>query len=78
MVLGLIAASIGGAIALGLSHLLVPLSLGIVIANGIKGAEQVRVHSLTRAFEEPLFIIFFVLAGAHCRCLLPGSLRSWF
>lgn len=65
MVLGLVVASIGGAITLGLSHLLVPLSLGIVIANGVEGSERARVHTVTRAFEEPLFIIFFVLAGAQ-------------
>ena len=65
MLLGLLVVSIGGAIALGLSHLLVPLSLGIVIANGVDGAEHQHIHNLIRAFEEPLFIIFFVLAGAH-------------
>jgi Kef-type K+ transport system membrane component KefB len=65
MLLGLIVVSIGGAMALGLSHLLVPLTLGIVIANGIDDAERQRIHDLIRAFEEPLFIIFFVLAGAN-------------
>lgn len=65
MLLGLIIISIGGAIALGLSHLLVPLSLGIVIANAVDGAERLHIQNLIRAFEEPLFIIFFVLAGAH-------------
>lgn len=65
MLLGLLVVSIGSAIALGLSHLLVPLSLGVVIANGVDGAERQQVHSLIRAFEEPLFIVFFVLAGAH-------------
>lgn len=65
MLLGLIVASIGGAITLGLSHLLVPLSLGFVIANGVDGAERLHIHQLIKAFEEPLFIVFFVLAGAH-------------
>jgi len=65
MLIGLIVISIGGAIALGLSHLLVPLTLGIVIANGVDGAERLHIHELIKAFEEPLFIIFFVLAGAH-------------
>jgi Kef-type K+ transport system membrane component KefB len=65
ILLGLLVISIGGAITLGLSHLLVPLSLGIVIANVVEGAERLRIHHLIRAFEEPLFIIFFVLAGAH-------------
>jgi hypothetical protein len=65
LVLGLIVLGIGGAITLGLSHLLVPLTLGIVIANGVDGAERLHIHHLIKAFEEPLFIIFFVLAGAH-------------
>lgn len=65
MLLGLLVASIGSAVALGLSHLLVPLSLGVVIANGIDDAERGFLHELIRSFEEPLFIVFFVLAGAH-------------
>ncbi|QLH38800.1 MAG: cation:proton antiporter [Defluviicoccus sp.] len=65
MLLGLLVASIGSAVALGLSHLLVPLSLGAVIANGIDDAERGFLHELIRSFEEPLFIVFFVLAGAH-------------
>lgn len=65
MLLGLILVSIGGAITLGFSHLLVPLALGIVIANGVEGAERDQLHHLIKAFEEPLFIVFFVLAGAH-------------
>jgi Kef-type K+ transport system membrane component KefB len=65
MLLGLIVISIGGAITLGFSHLLVPLTLGIVIANGVDGAERQHIHDLLKAFEEPLFIVFFVLAGAH-------------
>lgn len=65
LLLGLIVMSIGGAITLGLSHLLVPLTLGIVIANGVDDAERLHIHDLIKPFEEPLFIIFFVLAGAH-------------
>jgi NhaP-type Na+/H+ or K+/H+ antiporter len=44
---------------------LVPLTLGIVVANGVDGAERDHIHRLIKAFEEPLFIVFFVLAGAH-------------
>jgi NhaP-type Na+/H+ or K+/H+ antiporter len=65
MLLGLMVISIGGAITLGLSHLLVPLTLGIVIANGVDEPERLHIHQLIKAFEEPLFIVFFVLAGAH-------------
>jgi len=63
--LGLVLAGIGAAIALHLSHLLVPLSIGIVIANGTNDAERQRTQNLIHGFEEPLFIVFFVLAGAH-------------
>jgi Kef-type K+ transport system membrane component KefB len=65
LLLGLVVISIGGAITLGFSHLLVPLTLGIVVANGVDGAERQHIHDLIKAFEEPLFIVFFVLAGAH-------------
>ena len=62
---GLLLLGIGAAIAFRLSHLLVPLSFGIVIANGADEAERARVQSLIKALEEPLFIVFFVIAGAH-------------
>jgi Kef-type K+ transport system membrane component KefB len=65
MLLGLVLLSIGGAIALQLSHLLLPLSLGIVVANGVDGAEREFIRKHIKGFEEPLFFIFFVLAGAH-------------
>jgi Kef-type K+ transport system membrane component KefB len=63
--LGLLLLGIGGAVSLGLSHLLVPLGLGIAVANGVAEAERRRVRSLIRGLEDPLFIVFFVLAGAH-------------
>jgi Kef-type K+ transport system membrane component KefB len=65
MLLGVVLLSIGGAIALGLSHLLLPLSLGIVVANGADGAEREWIRDHIKGFEEPLFFVFFVLAGAH-------------
>jgi Kef-type K+ transport system membrane component KefB len=63
--LGLVLAGIGAAIAFRLSHLLVPLSIGIVIANGTGDADRQRAQALIHGLEEPLFIVFFVLAGAH-------------
>jgi Kef-type K+ transport system membrane component KefB len=72
LLIGLLLLGIGGAIAFGLSHLLVPLSIGLVVANGADEAERQRVQRLIQALEEPLFIIFFVLAGAH----LPLSLTQ--
>lgn len=65
LLLGVVLLSIGGAITVGLSHLLLPLSLGIVVANGVDGAEHDRIRDHLKAFEEPLFFVFFVLAGAH-------------
>jgi Kef-type K+ transport system membrane component KefB len=65
VLLGLVIVAIGGAIVLGLSQLLVPLTLGVVIANGVDGTERDHVHRSIQAFEEPLFIVFFVLAGAQ-------------
>jgi Kef-type K+ transport system membrane component KefB len=65
MLIGVLVSAIGGALVLGLSHLLVPLSLGVVVANGVDGAERTLILNLIRTFEEPLYIIFFVLAGAH-------------
>jgi Kef-type K+ transport system membrane component KefB len=65
LLVGLIIVGVGGAIALGLSHLLVPLAFGFIVANGVDEAERHHIQQLIRAFEEPLYIIFFVLAGAH-------------
>ena len=73
--LGLVLAGIGAAIALHLSHLLVPLSIGIVIANGTNDAERQRTQNLIHGFEEPLFIVFFVLAGAHHAAVRRGACR---
>lgn len=62
---GVLLLGIGGAIGFGLSHLLVPLGIGAAIANGLDEAGRERVRALIHALEDPLFIIFFVLAGAH-------------
>ncbi|MBX9698844.1 MAG: hypothetical protein K2X74_05375, partial [Acetobacteraceae bacterium] len=63
--IGVLMLGIGGAIGFGLSHLLVPLGLGAAIANGLDEAARERVRALLRGLEDPLFIVFFVLAGAH-------------
>ncbi|HYN37719.1 MAG TPA: cation:proton antiporter [Rhodospirillales bacterium] len=65
VLIGLLVLAIGVAITFELSHLLVPLSLGMVIANGVGDAERSQIHTLIRPFEQPLFILFFVLAGAR-------------
>jgi Kef-type K+ transport system membrane component KefB len=63
--LGLVLAGIGAAIAFRLSHLLGRLCIAIVVANGTDDAERQRAQALIHGLEEPLFIVFFVLAGAH-------------
>src|SRR4051794_23982393 len=57
--------SVGAAIAFGLSHLLTPLVLGVVLANGASGSEASEVKAAIEDIEEPLYMVFFVLAGAR-------------
>ncbi|HTO80113.1 MAG TPA: cation:proton antiporter [Methylocystis sp.] len=57
--------AVGMAAVLGLSPLLVPLSMGVVIANGSSEPDRAAVQGGISNIEEPLYIIFFVLAGAH-------------
>ena len=71
---GVLLLGIGGAIGFGLSHLLVPLGIGAAIANGLDEAGRERVRALIHALEDPLFIIFFVLAGAHLPLAGAGHL----
>lgn len=73
--LGLLAVSIGVAIMCNLSHLLAPLSFGVVIANGVEAKEREHVQNLIGPFEEPLFIVFFVLAGAHLPISAVGQFQ---
>lgn len=63
--LGLVVISIGSATALGLSNLMIPLSFGAIFANSVREVEGERLHNSLKVLEGPLFIIFFVLAGAH-------------
>jgi Kef-type K+ transport system membrane component KefB len=57
--------AVGAALAFGLSHLLTPLAMGVVIANGGGGAEEAESKAVVGDIEQPLFMMFFVLAGAH-------------
>ena len=57
--------AVGAAAVLGLSPLLMPLSMGVVIANGSSEPDRAAVQGGISNIEEPLYIIFFVLAGAH-------------
>jgi len=52
----------GGALAFGLSPLLVNTVAGAVVVNAIPGAQ--KVFNSLRALTPPLYAVFFVLAGA--------------
>jgi len=57
--------AVGMAATLGLSQLLTPLAMGLVIANGSSEEDRATAQGAISNIEEPLYIIFFVLAGAH-------------
>ncbi|HUO55806.1 MAG TPA: cation:proton antiporter [Rhodoblastus sp.] len=65
MLYALLLLAVGAALAFDLSHLLTPLAMGAVIANGPKGVEQGAKPAAIGDVEQPLYMIFFVLAGAH-------------
>ena len=65
LLLGFGLAAVGGAAATSLSFLLVPLAFGLTVANTLPDHETERVRNLLGAYVEPLFVVFFVLAGAH-------------
>ena len=64
MLYALLLLAVGAAVALKLSHLMTPLAMGVTIANGGKAAEQLGKRALGD-IEQPLYMVFFVLAGAH-------------
>ncbi len=57
--------SVGAAIVFGLSNLLTALALGAVVANGVERSTEAKAPAALGDVEEPLYMIFFVLAGAH-------------
>lgn len=57
--------AVGAAAVFQLSHLLTPLVMGIVVANGAKPEEQAATQAVVGDMEQPLYMVFFVLAGAH-------------
>jgi len=61
----LLLVAVAAATVLGLSQLLTPLSMGVVIANESSESDRGTVQGGISDIEEPLYIIFFVLAGAH-------------
>lgn len=64
MLYALLLLAVGAALAFGLSHLLTPLAMGVVIANSGRATEQAP-PATVGDIEQPLYMIFFVLAGAH-------------
>jgi hypothetical protein len=71
--LGLGLITVGATLMLDLSHLLVPLTVGVVMANGLATATMERVQRLIAPYGGPLFLIFLVLAGAQLRLAHIGD-----
>lgn len=71
--LGLALAFVGVAQTLGLSHLLAPLALGVVMANTLPRATMEQLKHLLDPFTDPLFLVFLVLAGSHLRVDVLGD-----
>lgn len=71
--LGLGLITVGATLMLDLSHLLVPLTVGVVMANGLATATMERVQRLIAPYGGPLFLIFLVLAGAQLRLAHMGD-----
>ena len=65
MLYALLLTAAAAAVAFGLSHLLGPLAMGVVIAAGSSEAERTQVQNAVADIEDPLYVIFFVLAGAR-------------
>ncbi len=63
MGLGLI--TVGATTVLQVSHLLVPMTAGLVMTNLLPKASMERIQRLIAPFGGPLFLIFLVLAGAQ-------------
>jgi len=64
---------IGVSIALNLGAILASMSLGVTIAN-LSGRKRKRTFELLEKFSPPIYVLFFVLAGAH---LVIDEIESW-
>ena len=64
---------IGISIVLNLGAILASMSLGVTIAN-FSGRKRRRTFELLEKFSSPIYVLFFVLAGAH---LVIGEIESW-
>ncbi len=57
--------AVGASLTFGLSHLLTTLAMGALVANGVGAVEGKASQTSVGDIEQPLYMIFFVLAGAH-------------
>ena len=64
---------IGLSIALKLGSILAAMTLGVTIAN-VAGARRQGTFELMEKFAPPIYVLFFVLAGAH---LVIGEIAAW-
>lgn len=63
---GILLATTGITLLLGLDELLACMALGIILSNALPHASR-RVFQMTDMLAPPLYCMFFVLAGAHLR-----------
>jgi len=64
---------IGASIALKLGSILAAMTLGVTIANLTRRRGQ-NTFELVEKFAPPIYVLFFVLAGAH---LVIGEITGW-
>ena len=65
IILGAILLTGGLARSLGVSSLLASMVLGFIIINYVRHDRACEAHDVIEKIEEPIFGIFFLLAGAH-------------
>ncbi len=63
----------GVSIALKLGSILAAMVLGVTVAN-LSGRKRKSTFELMEKFAPPVYVLFFVLAGAH---LVIGQIRGW-
>jgi len=64
---------IGLSIALNIGSILAAMTLGVTITN-LAGRRRKSTFELVEKFAPPIYVLFFVLAGAH---LVLGDIKSW-
>jgi len=64
---------IGISMALKLGSILAAMTLGVTITN-LAGRKRKKIFELIEKFSPPIYVLFFVLAGAH---LVLGQIARW-